>query len=290
MAMNRPMTTSKLRKMKSDGVPITMITAYDYPTAYLAEQAGIDTILVGDSLGNVVQGNETTIPVTIDEMVYHTKMVTRAVSNAFVIADMPFNTYHGSIDNTLRHAGRLMQEGLAKAVKMEGGVEIVDSVKACVQAGIPVVGHIGLTPQSIYQIGGFKVQGKDSEGAQKLMNEAKALEEAGAFCIVLELVTEELAAWITKELSIPTIGIGASAACDGQVLVFHDIFQFGPSFPKKMVKTYGNLNETIVNGIGEYIREVKSREFPAESNTFKGDSEVLTYLYGASNEDPHVKH
>ncbi|WP_442951610.1 3-methyl-2-oxobutanoate hydroxymethyltransferase [Paenibacillus sp. GYB003] len=275
------MSTTKLKKMKADGVPISVITAYDYPSAKLAEEAGVDVILVGDSLGNVVQGQQSTLPVTLDEMIYHTKMVTRAVSSPLVVADMPFMTYHGSADRSLEAIGRLMREGLCKAVKMEGGTEIAHTVEATVKAGVPVMGHIGLTPQSVYQIGGYKVQGKNSEQSKKLLDDAKALEQAGAFAIVLELVTDELAEQITKRLSIPTIGIGAGPHCDGQVLVFHDLLQYSsPLYPKKFVKTYANIGDSIRNGIAEYVKDVKNRSFPAEEHTFHAELEIAGHLYG----------
>lgn len=281
MEQRKPVTTSKMKKMKQDGVPISMITAYDYPSAKLAEEAGVDAILVGDSLGNVVLGYDSTIPVTLDDMIHHTKAVTRAVQSAFVVTDMPFMTYHGSVDESLRGVARIMREGLAKAVKMEGGRVIEKTVEAVTRAGVPVMGHIGLTPQSVHQIGGFKVQGKNSKQAQKLIDDALALEQAGAFAIVLELVTEELAALITNQLSIPTIGIGAGAGCDGQVLVFHDILQYGSGIrPKRFAKTYANVGNIIRNGIEEYVKEVKGKTFPREEHAFKGDFEVMTYLYG----------
>ncbi len=281
MEQRNPLTTAKMRKMKKDGVPISMVTAYDYPSARLAEEAGIDTILVGDSLGNVVLGYDSTLPVTLDDMVYHTRAVTRGAASTFVVADMPFMTYHGGIDTTIKAVSRLMQEGLAKAVKMEGGTEIAATVEAVTKAGVPVMGHIGLTPQSVYQIGGYRVQGKNSEQARKLLDDAKAIEQAGAFAVVLELVTEELAAWITKEVSIPTIGIGASANCDGQVLVFHDLLQYGASSaPRKFVKAYANIGETIRDGIAQYVKEVKARSFPAKENVFTMDNDVVQYLYG----------
>lgn len=281
MEQRKPMTTSKMKKMKQDGVPISMITAYDYPSAMLAEEAGIDAILVGDSLGNVVLGYDSTIPVTLDDMIHHTKAVTRAVQTSFVVTDMPFMTYHGSVDESLRNVARIMREGLAKAVKMEGGREIEKTVEATTRAGVPVMGHIGLTPQSVYQIGGFKVQGKNSRQAQKLIDDALALEQAGAFAIVLELVTEELASLISSQLSIPTIGIGAGAGCDGQILVFHDILQYGSGIrQKRFTKAYANVGDVIRNGIREYVKEVKGKTFPREEHAFKGDLEVMTYLYG----------
>lgn len=281
----KKMSTTKMKKMKADGVPISMITAYDYPSAKLAEEAGVDVILVGDSLGNVVQGQQSTLPVTLDEMIYHTKLVTRAVSAPFVVADMPFMTYHGSIDQSLQQIGRLMREGLCKGVKLEGGTEIAHTVEAAVKAGVPVMGHIGLTPQSVYQIGGYKVQGKNSAQARKLLDDAKALEQAGAFAIVLELVTDELSEQITKQLSIPTIGIGAGPHCDGQVLVFHDLLGYSsPVYPKKFVKTYANIGDAIRTGIAEYVKEVKSRSFPSQEHTFHAELEIAGHLYGGQNE------
>lgn len=281
MSSRKPVTTSTLKKMKKEGNPITMVTAYDYPSAQLAEEAGVDAILVGDSLGNVVLGYEATLPVTLEDMIYHSRAVTRAVSVPFVVTDMPFMTYHGSVDETLKNVARIMREGRCKAVKMEGGAEIASTVEACVQAGVPVMGHVGLTPQSIYQIGGYKVHGKTSEQAKKLLDDVKALEQAGAFAVVLELVTDELAAHISQQLSIPTIGIGAGPGCDGQVLVFHDLLQYGSSIvPKKFVKSYANLGEVIRQGISDYVREVKERKFPDDAHAFKGENEVASYLYG----------
>jgi 3-methyl-2-oxobutanoate hydroxymethyltransferase len=283
MERQKPVTTSRMRKMKKDGIPISMITAYDYPSARLAEEAGIDVILVGDSLGNVVLGYESTLPVTLDDMIYHTRAVTRAVSAAFVVTDMPFMTYHGGTDTALANAGRIMREGMGKAVKMEGGKEIADTVAAIVRAGVPVMGHIGFTPQSLHQIGGYKVQGKNSAQAEKMLEDAKALEQAGAFAIVLELVTEELAARITGELDIPTIGIGAGAGCDGQVLVFHDLLQYGSEGPaKKFVKTYANLGQQIREGIAQYVKDVKNRCFPGDEHSFHMDHDVVEYLYGGT--------
>ncbi|HEY2494328.1 MAG TPA: 3-methyl-2-oxobutanoate hydroxymethyltransferase [Paenibacillus sp.] len=281
MATKQALNIVKMKKMKEDAVPLTMITAYDYPTAMLADEAGVDMILVGDSLGNVVLGYSSTIPVTIDDMVYHTRATARGASNTFIVADMPFMTYHGSVDETLRNVRRLMQEGHAHAVKMEGGLEICAAVETIVKSGVPVLGHIGLTPQSVNQIGGYRIQGKDALDAQRLMDEAKALEAAGAFGIVLELVTEQVAEAISKAISIPTIGIGAGRYCDGQVLVFHDVFQYAsPYRSKRFVKTYGDVGTMIREGIGSYIKEVKERVFPAENHVFLADDDVLDNLYG----------
>lgn len=289
MAGKQPLNIVKMKNMKKKGVPITMLTAYDYPSAKLAEEADIDMILVGDSLGNVVLGYNSTIPVTLDDMVYHTRAVARGAEETFIVADMPFMTYHGDIDESLRGVRRLMQEGHAHAVKMEGGEEIAGTVKRIVQSGVPVLGHIGLTPQSVNQIGGYRIQGKDAQDAQRLMNDAKALEAAGAFAIVLELVTEEAAADISKELSIPTIGIGAGRYCDGQVLVFHDILKYAsPYRDKRFVKVYADVGSIIREGITQYVEEVKDRSFPAEEHVFKAEnhagSETTTTLYGSQKE------
>ncbi|RAR45154.1 3-methyl-2-oxobutanoate hydroxymethyltransferase [Paenibacillus sp. MDMC362] len=289
MAGKQPLNIVKMKNMKKKGVPITMLTAYDYPSAKLAEEADIDMILVGDSLGNVVLGYNSTIPVTLDDMVYHTRAVARGAEETFIVADMPFMTYHGDIDESLRGVRRLMQEGHAHAVKMEGGEEIAGTVKRIVQSGVPVLGHIGLTPQSVNQIGGYRIQGKDAQDAQRLMNDAKALEAAGAFAIVLELVTEEAAAEISKALSIPTIGIGAGRYCDGQVLVFHDILKYAsPYRDKRFVKVYADVGSIIREGITQYVKEVKDRSFPAEEHVFKAEnhagSETTTTLYGSQKE------
>jgi 3-methyl-2-oxobutanoate hydroxymethyltransferase len=283
--MNQKVTIPKLKRMKREGIPISMVTAYDYPSAKLVEEAGVDVILVGDSLGNVVLGYDSTIPVTMDDMVYHSRAVARAVNRCLVVTDMPFLTYHGSLDTTLANVTRVMQEGRANAVKMEGGAEIAATVEACVKAGVPVLGHIGLTPQSVNQIGGYRVQGKLPEEAERLIADAKALEQSGAFGIVLELVTEEIASYITKEISIPTIGIGAGRNCDGQVLVFHDILRYSSQdHPKRFVKSYADIGSEIRSGISRYVQEVKSRAFPEESHAFKGDEELYQYLYGHRTE------
>ncbi|MFC4103690.1 3-methyl-2-oxobutanoate hydroxymethyltransferase [Paenibacillus xanthanilyticus] len=284
--MKQALTITKMKKMKQLGEAISMLTAYDYPSAKLAEEAGIDIILVGDSLGNVVLGYDTTIPVTLDDMVYHTRATVRGAANTFVVADLSFMTYRLSVETTLRNAARLMQEGRAHAVKMEGGADIADEVAALVRAGIPVMGHIGLTPQSVHQLGGYKVQGKLPKEAQQLIDDAKALEAAGAFAIVLELVTEPLAAAITQELSIPTIGIGAGRGCDGQVLVYHDLLKYAsPYREKKFVKTYADIGTTIREAISSYITEVKSRAFPAEQHAFgvQEQSEIAN-LYGGQEQ------
>ncbi|GMK42451.1 3-methyl-2-oxobutanoate hydroxymethyltransferase [Paenibacillus sp. CCS19] len=284
--MAQPLTITKMKKMKQDRNKISVLTAYDFPSSKLAEEAGIDVILVGDSLGNAVLGYDTTIPVTLDDMVYHTRAVRRGAPNTFVVADMPFMTYRIGREATLRNAARLLQEGLANAVKMEGGADIAEEVQALVHAGVPVMGHLGLTPQSIHQIGGYKIQGKLEQEAEQLLRDAKALEAAGAFSIVLELVTEPIAEAISKELSIPTIGIGAGRGCDGQVLVFHDILQYSsPYREKRFVKTYADIGTTIRNAIGEYVSEVKSGAFPEEKHTFQLEpgTIVLPHLYGSGS-------
>jgi len=286
MANKQALNIVKMKKMKADGERLSMLTAYDYPSALLAEEAGIDLILVGDSLGNVVLGYDTTLPVTIDDMVYHTRSVTRGAQKTFIVADMPFMTYHGSIDETLRGVRRLMQEGRAHAVKMEGGLEICETVTAVVAAGVPVLGHIGLTPQSVNMIGGYRIQGKDAKDAKRLMDEAKALEAAGAFAVVLELVTEEVAQAISEALSIPTIGIGAGRYCDGQVLVFHDLLRYAsPYREKRFVKTYADVGSLIREGISQYVQEVKERSYPDEGHVFKADETVLESLYGGAGKD-----
>lgn len=282
-ATKKPLNIVKMKKMKENKEPITMLTAYDYPSAVLAEEAGVDMILVGDSLGNAVLGYNSTIPVTIDDMVYHSRAVARGAQSTFIVTDMPFMTYHGGIDESLKGVRRIMQEGHAHAVKLEGGAEIADTVRAVVKAGVPVLGHIGLTPQSVNQIGGFRVQGKDAADANRLLEDAKALEEAGAFAIVLELVTEAVAEAISNELSIPTIGIGAGRGTDGQVLVFHDVLQYAsPYMPKRFVKTYADVGTIIRDSIGNYVQDVKNKSFPAEEHVFTAEDGVVDSLYGSS--------
>ncbi|REK77219.1 3-methyl-2-oxobutanoate hydroxymethyltransferase [Paenibacillus paeoniae] len=281
--MRKRLTIHNLLKMKQGRNAISVLTAYDYPSAKLAEEAGIDVILVGDSLGNVVLGYETTIPVTVDDIVYHSRSVARAATNTFIVADMPFLSYGASRETTLLNAAKIMQQGGAQALKLEGGAEIASDVEALVQAGIPVMGHLGLTPQSVHQLGGYKVQGKTEKDAQKLMEDALALEKAGAFSIVLELVTEPVAAAISEALTIPTIGIGAGRGCDGQVLVYHDILQYSsPYFEKKFVKTYADIGSTIRSAVESFVDEVKTRQFPAEEHVFQPSSASPTSLYGGT--------
>ena len=276
----KPVTVNTIREMKQKGEPITMITAYDVAMARNVNEAEIDMILVGDSLGNVVLGNNSTIPVTMDDMIHHTKAVMRGNNTALVIGDMPFMSYQADIKDAIYNAGRFLKETGCTAVKLEGGSEVAPLVKRFVEAGIPVCAHIGLTPQSVNQLGGYKVQGKEVAAAQKLVDDAKALEEAGAFACVLECVPAALAAKITKELhTMATIGIGAGNECDGQVLVCNDLLGVSTGFTPKFVKKYANLHDETVNAVKAYIADVKARRFPAEEHTFKIDDSVLEKLY-----------
>ena len=275
----KPITTSTIRQMKVEGRPSTMITAYDYAMARNVDEAGIDMILVGDSVGNVMLGYSSTIPVTMDAMIHHTQAVVRGTKYALVVGDMPFMSYQASEAEGLMNAGRFLKEGGCAAIKLEGGSEVCPLVKKMVTAGIPVMGHIGLTPQSVNQFGGFKVQGKDVAAAQKLVDDAKALEAAGAFSIVLECVPAALAAKVSEMISIPTIGIGAGNGCDGQVLVCNDLLGVSNGFTPKFVKKYRDLHQEIVGAVSEYISDVRERSFPAPEHTFKIDDEVLEKLY-----------
>lgn len=261
-------TISYLQKKMDAGRKITMMTAYDYPTASLVDQAEMDTILVGDSLGMVVLGYESTVPVTMEEMLHHCKAVCRGAKQSFVIGDMPFMSYQVSVEKAVENAGRLIKEAGCESVKLEGGSEMAHVVKAIVDAGIPVCAHIGLTPQTATKLSGFKVQGKDAEGARELVNSAKALEEAGAFMIVLECIPDQVASRITNELNIPTIGIGAGKYCDGQVLVYHDLVGLFERFTPKMVKQYVNLAPQIREALIQYREEVEKGIFPAPEHSF----------------------
>jgi 3-methyl-2-oxobutanoate hydroxymethyltransferase len=262
-------TIIDLLRKKTEGRKITMITAYDYPFAQIADEAGIDVILVGDSLAMVVQGLDNTLPVTMDEMVYHTRMVSRAAKNAMVIGDMPFMSYHTGIAEAVRNAGRFLKEGGASAVKIEGGAEVSEHIKAMTKSDIPVLAHIGLTPQSIHRMGGYKVQGKTEEARKRLIEEAHLAEDSGAFALVLEAIPMDLAAAITTELAIPTIGIGGGPHCDGQVLVLHDVLGLFDRFVPKFVKKYSRLKEDALKAIKNYIEEVESGAFPSEEQSFK---------------------
>lgn len=258
-----------LFKMKARGEKIAMATAYDYTLAKIADQSAIDMLLVGDSAGTVIQGYETTLEVTLDDMVYHSKAVARAAKHAIVVTDMPFLTYHAHVDDTVRNAGRLVQEGKAQAVKLEGGSTIVPHVKKLVEAQIPVMGHLGLTPQSYHVFGGFKVQGREEAQAEALLEDALALQEAGVFAIVLEAIPEPLAKRVTEALSVPTIGIGAGRHCDGQVLVCYDMLGLFDDFRPKFVKHFAQLKPAILDAFNTYAEEVKSGAFPSDQHVFK---------------------
>lgn len=265
---NNKITVVEAQKMKHGRRKITALTAYDYPFAKLLDEAGVDIILVGDSLGMVVLGYENTLPVTIEDMIHHTKAVKRGIRRALLAADMPFMSYQVSIDKALVNAGRLVKEGGAEAVKLEGGVLIQKIVSSIVNIGIPVMGHIGLTPQSIHKFGGYRVQGRESIQAKKIVEDAKALEDAGAFSIVLEGIPLELAKEITGALKIPTIGIGAGQFCDGQVMVIHDLLGLSGEFKPKFVKQYADTGEIIKNAVKDYIKDVVDGNFPTEEHSY----------------------
>ncbi len=271
-------TINQIREMKQKGEKITMLTAYDYATAKIIDEAEVPLILVGDSLGMVILGYESTIPVNMEEMLHHTKAVVRGTKRAMIIGDMPFMTYHVSVEEALRNAARFIQEGGAQAVKLEGGVNVAEKVRRIVECGIPVMGHIGLTPQSIYQLGGYKVRGKTSETAARLLADAQALEGAGAFSVVLETVPAQLATLITQSIGIPTIGIGAGIGCDGQVQVINDILGSFTDFVPKHAKQYAKLADIIRNAVTEYHNEVKAGSFPTDEQSFFMDEKVLAEL------------
>jgi 3-methyl-2-oxobutanoate hydroxymethyltransferase len=271
-------TINQIKEMKQKGEKITMLTAYDYATAKLVDEAEIPLILVGDSLGMVVLGYESTIPVTMEEMLHHTKAVVRGTEKALVIGDMPFMTYHISVEDALYNAARFIQEGGAQAVKLEGGVTVAEKVKRIVACGIPVMGHIGLTPQSIHQFGGFKLQGKTPEAAARLLEDARALDEAGAFAVVLETVPAPLAKLITQKISIPTIGIGAGPDCDGQVQVINDILGSFTDFVPGHAKQYVKLTDIISKAVTEYRDEVKAGKFPTKKQSHTMDEKLLAKL------------
>ena len=277
--MNKKFTSASFLASKIKGEKITVLTAYDYQMAKLVDEAGIDCILVGDSLGMVVLGYENTLEVTMEDMIYHTKAVKRGTERAFIVADMPFMSYHVSCEEAVKNAGRLIKEGRATGVKLEGGREIIDKVKSLRDAKIPVMGHIGLTPQSVNLFGGFKVQGKSEEKARVIIEDALLLEQAGVFAVVLEGIPAELAKIITENLSIPTIGIGAGVDCDGQVLVINDMIGMNDGFVPKFVKQYKILHQDIKSAVSEYMNEVKSGEFPKVEHTFSIDEETIKKLY-----------
>lgn len=272
-------TAATFAAAKAKGEKLSMLTAYDYSTAKLEDESGINGILVGDSLGNVVLGYEDTVSVTMEDMIHHGAAVARGAKNALVVVDMPFMSYEVTVEEAVRNAGRLMKEGRAGAVKLEGGVRVAEQIRAIVKAGIPVMGHIGLTPQSINVFGGFKVQGKSEEAARALLADAKAVEEAGAFAVVIEAVPAALAQMITDAVSIPTIGIGAGAGCDGQILVYQDMLGMFSDFTPKFVKRYANVGEVMREAFANYVAEVASGAFPTEEHTYKIKDDVLEKLY-----------
>lgn len=272
-------TVFTFREQKAKGEKISMLTAYDYSTAKLMDEAGINGILVGDSLGMVVLGYEDTLPVTMEDMIHHTAAVCRGAKNTLVVGDMPFMSYQVSVEEAVYNAGRLMKEGRCQAVKLEGAASVCPQIRAITNASIPVMAHIGLTPQSINAFGGFKVQGKSEEAAKKLLEDAKAVEEAGAFAVVLECVPAKLAELISKSISIPTIGIGAGAGCDGQILVYQDMLGLFSDFTPKFVKKYANVGEMMTQAFRNYIADVQEGSFPAPEHTFAISEGVIKKLY-----------
>ncbi|MFR1526914.1 3-methyl-2-oxobutanoate hydroxymethyltransferase [Anaerotignum sp.] len=272
-------TVFTFREQKAKGEKISMLTAYDYSTAKLMDEAGINGILVGDSLGMVVLGYEDTLPVTMEDMIHHTAAVCRGAKNTLVVGDMPFMSYQVSVEEAVYNAGRLMKEGRCQAVKLEGAASVCPQIRAITNASIPVMAHIGLTPQSINALGGFKVQGKSEEAAKKLLEDAKAVEEAGAFAVVLECVPAKLAELISKSISIPTIGIGAGAGCDGQILVYQDMLGLFSDFTPKFVKKYANVGEMMTQAFRDYIADVQEGSFPAPEHTFAISEGVIKKLY-----------
>jgi 3-methyl-2-oxobutanoate hydroxymethyltransferase len=262
------MTVPEVRSKKEKGEKIACLTAYDYCFARILDEAGIDLLLVGDSLGSVVQGHDSTLPVTMDDVIYHTRAVIRGRRRALVVSDMPFMTFQLGADDAKRNAGRLVQEGGAESVKLEGGVTQAATIEALVKMGVPVMGHVGLTPQSVHQFGGYRIQGRGEADARAILDDAMAVEQAGAFAVVLEGIPVQLAREITQRVSIPTIGIGAGMHCDGQILVVHDMLGLFDDFTPKFVKRYANLKETIGGAVRSYMEEVRTEAFPAEEHTF----------------------
>ncbi len=272
------LTIRDIQKMKDAGEPIVMLTAYDATSAHLSEAAGVPMLLVGDSLGMVIQGHDTTIPVTLDHIIYHSQIVVRATERALVIGDMPFMSYKVTEQQALTNTARLMQESGVGAVKLEGGEYIAPTIARLVQAGIPVMAHIGLTPQSVRALGGWRVQGKDTHSAEQILRDAQMVQDAGAFAVVLELIGAQLAEMITRKLAIPTIGIGAGPHCDGQVQVFQDILGLYPSFGPRHSKKYADVGATIQQAIGQYVEEVKAQQFPTADQSFTMKEEVVAAL------------
>lgn len=272
-------TTQVLQEMKKRGEKITYTTAYDYSTGLLVDKAGIDVILVGDSLGMTMMGEDTTVPVTMEQMIHHIKCVVKGAKNPMIVGDMPFGSYNVSKEQAIMNATRLMKEGGCDVIKLEGGAAVKETVRAIVDAGIPVMGHIGLTPQTISKLGGFKVQGKDAEAAKSLIEDAKALEEAGAFSLVLECIPAQISKMISEAVSIPTLGIGAGIYCDGQIMVFHDMVGLFDKFTPKFVKKYVNLTDIILKALEEFKEDVKAQKFPEEKHSFGIKEEELERLY-----------
>ncbi|MDM8532986.1 3-methyl-2-oxobutanoate hydroxymethyltransferase [Anaerolineales bacterium HSG25] len=282
--MSKKITLLELQQKKEAGQPITMLTAYDYPSATLVDEAGTDIILVGDSLAMTMLGHDDTTAVTMDEMLHHCKAVKRGANHAVLVGDMPFMSYQISKSESIRNAGRFIKEGGMDTVKLEGGREVIDMVRAIINAGIPVMGHLGLTPQTATKLGGYKVQAKTADSAQRLTEDALALQEAGCYAIVIEAVPVLVAEAVSKKLRIPTIGIGAGVHCDGQVLVFHDMLGLFDRFTPKFVKRYSNLRPRILNALRSYNEEVATRQFPAQAHSFKIDeAEMELFLYGGKN-------
>jgi len=278
MTDRKKVTLPTLLKKMSDGIPITFITCYDYAMAHLVEQAGVDMVLVGDSLGMTMLGYEGTLPVTMDDMIRHTAAVRRGSPTSWLIGDMPYMSYQPSVETAIRNAGRFMAETGCDAVKLEGGVEMADRMAGIAKAGIPVMGHLGLTPQSVSSLGGFRVQGKDALRAKKIIDDAKALEEAGAFSVLLEMVPDRVCELITERAGIPIISLGSGPYAHGQLLIFHDMFGLYPRFKPKMAKVYGNAGEVILNGLRQYVAEVTGRQFPQAENWFGIDDAQLAEL------------
>jgi len=278
MTDRKKITLPTLLKKMSDGIPITFITCYDYAMAHLVEQAGVDMVLVGDSLGMTMLGYEGTLPVTMDDMIRHTAAVRRGSPTSWLIGDMPYMSYQPSVETAIRNAGRFMAETGCDAVKLEGGVEMADRMAGIAKAGIPVMGHLGLTPQSVSSLGGFRVQGKDALRAKKIIDDAKALEEAGAFSVLLEMVPDRVCELITERAGIPIISLGSGPYAHGQLLIFHDMFGLYPRFKPKMAKVYGNAGEVILNGLKQYVAEVTGRQFPLPENWFGIDDAQLAEL------------
>lgn len=272
-------TVTTFKDAKKQGKKLTMLTAYDYSTAKLFDEAGVDSMLVGDSLGMTMLGYDSTLPVTMEDMIHHTKAVVRGAKNALVVGDMPYMSYHLSVQQAVENAGRFIKEAGAQAVKLEGGAAFCPEIEAMTRASIPVVGHLGLTPQSINAFGGFKVQGKSEEAARKIIEDAQALEAAGAFAIVLECVPAKLAEIITAKVAVPTIGIGAGAGCDGQVLVYQDMLGMYDNFTPKFVRKFAEVGAMMKQGVQEYCAAVQDSSFPAAEHTFKIDEEILEKLY-----------